>query len=118
MASEVDARRLNDGEDLEFSLMAGERALTIEGNLQESRRWFDAAYRAAEVLADGQAMARAAVGLGGVWVHEHRTAAETVVVLTRQRHALTLVDPESVLSLRLRIRLAGEQAYREGGHGR
>lgn len=61
-------------------------------------------------------MARAALGLGGLWVHEHRTAADTAMVRERQRRALRLIDPESSLAFRLRIRLAGEDDYRSGGH--
>ena len=39
------------------------------------RSWFDAAYREAERTGDVPAMAQAVLGLCGLWVHEHRTAA-------------------------------------------
>ena len=61
-------------------------------------------------------MARAALGLGGLWVHEHRTSAAAAVVESRLRHALTVVDPGSTLSMRLRIRLAAETDYQAGEH--
>ncbi|MDX6322981.1 MAG: hypothetical protein QOF52_2839, partial [Propionibacteriaceae bacterium] len=49
-----------------------ERALLVEGSLLASRAGFEAAYAAAEAGARYEEMARAALGLGGLWVHEHR----------------------------------------------
>jgi hypothetical protein len=103
-------------DDIESSLVAGEHALFVEGNLQAARKWFDAAYGEAERRSDINGMARAALGLGGLWVHEHRTAADGAMVRARQRHALRLVDPGSSLALRLRARLVGEEDYRTDGH--
>jgi hypothetical protein len=102
--------------DLAASLLCGERALFEEGDLQAGRAWFDAAYREAECRGDERGMARAALGLGGLWVHEHRTAADAARVRGRQRDALARLDPRSSLGLRLRIRLAGEDDYRAGEH--
>ncbi|MGP4097426.1 hypothetical protein [Nonomuraea sp. KM90] len=102
--------------DLKLALTLGERALFVNGDLQTARRWFDTAYRYAEACADPPALARAALGLGGIWVHEHRTCAESEMVRARQRHALSLIDPVSSLALRLRLRLRGEEDYRAGGH--
>ncbi|MBT2225756.1 hypothetical protein KLK06_07810 [Nonomuraea sp. NEAU-A123] len=101
-----------------MSLLSGEHALYVEGSLRAARRWFDVAYQEAEQQGDMDGMARAALGLGGLWVHEHRTAAEAAVVRTRQRQALALVGPQSSLALRLRVRLAGEDDYRSGGQDR
>jgi hypothetical protein len=47
-------------------LIRGNQALWSEGNLCDSRVWFDAAYRAAEIDEDGFAMASATVGLCGL----------------------------------------------------
>jgi hypothetical protein len=94
----------------------GERALHEYGSLHNSRIWFDAAYRAAVREGDAEAIARAALGLGGLWVHEHRTVAGASQVRARQRHALSLLDPQSPLALRLQVRLAAEDDYREGRH--
>ncbi|GIH94646.1 hypothetical protein ACFFMN_03010 [Planobispora siamensis] len=102
--------------DVESSLMAAERALHAEGDLQTARWWFDLAYSAAERLGDGPAMARAAVGLGGVWLQEHRTAAEAATTRARQQRALAAVDPRTPLGIRLRARLCGEEDYRRGAH--
>ncbi len=101
-------------EDVEQLLARGERALLGEGDLRSSREWFDAAYRRAEREDDADAMARAALGLGGLWVHEHRTMVWAAAVQARQRRALSLVDPGSSLALRLRARLAGEDDYQTG----
>jgi hypothetical protein len=93
-----------------------ERALLVEGSLLASRAGFEAAYAAAEAGARYEEMARAALGLGGLWVHEHRGAAAAAGVEMRQRHALELADQGSSLALRLRARLAAETDYTGGGH--
>ncbi|WP_327090761.1 hypothetical protein OIE66_09105 [Nonomuraea sp. NBC_01738] len=108
--------RAGCGAALEDSLAEAERALHAEGDLRSARHWFEAAYRDAECLRDGVTMARSALGMSGVWVHEHRTDAEAETIESRQRHALTLVHPRSSLALRLRARLLGEQDYRAGRH--
>ena len=59
-------------------------------------------------------MARAAIGLGGMWVHEHRSAVDAARVEAQQLRALSLVDPKSAVGLRLRMRLAAEADYRAG----
>jgi hypothetical protein len=103
-------------DDVGSALLTGERALFAEGDLRAGRTWLDTAYREAERHRDAQGMARAALGLGGLWVHEHRTAGDAAMVRTRQRDALALVEAESSLALRLRVRLAGEEDYRTGEH--
>ncbi|WP_308249992.1 hypothetical protein [Sphaerisporangium fuscum] len=109
-------RRSPAWDDVRSALQAGEHALYVEGDLQAARRWFEAAHDAAEVRGDSEATARAALGLGGLWVHEHRTATGAATVGVRQSRALSLVDPASSLALRLRARLAGEEGYRAGDH--
>ncbi|WIX99499.1 AfsR/SARP family transcriptional regulator [Amycolatopsis mongoliensis] len=100
------------------ALAAGEHALLEDGDLRTGREHFETAYRRAERAGDADALARAALGLGGVWVHEHRTAAASELLLTRLRHALAEVDPASTLARRLRTRLAGEEDYRAVTHDR
>src|SRR5262245_7874865 len=102
--------------DATASLPAAETALWDEEYLRASRERFDAAYRRAESLGDEQDMARAALGLGGLWVHEHRGAADAAMLWARLRRALASVDPRSPLGLRLRIRMAAEEDYRTGEH--
>jgi tetratricopeptide (TPR) repeat protein len=102
--------------ELECLLAEGARALIEDGNLLVSRERYEAAYLEAERIGDASAIAAAALGLGGLWVHEHRTAAGSTQVQARLRHALSLVDPSTSLALQLRVRLAGETDYRTGQH--
>jgi hypothetical protein len=95
-------------------LRNGERALEAEGDLRAGRAWFDRAYRAAEAGCDGAGMARAALGMSGLWVHEHRSAQASALLQARLRSARTAVDPGSSLALRLKARLAGEADYVAG----
>jgi tetratricopeptide (TPR) repeat protein len=95
------------------SLLAmGDRALHVDGDLTAARAWFGRAYEQAEEANEWQVMAAAALGLGGLWVHEHRSVADAASVEARQRTALSLLDPRSPLALRLRARLAAESDYR------
>jgi len=82
------------------------------GNLTVSRRWWDQAATAAEREGQPELLAEAALGLGGIWVHEHRVAAERERVTRLQRGALAgLPHWSEVRRARLRARLAAEQAY-------
>lgn len=99
-------------------LADGTHALTVDGDLNVSRERFESAYRLAEADEDGEGMAAAALGMSGIWVHEERTARASAVLTARLRTALTLVDDESTVGLRLRIRLAGEADYRESRYDR
>jgi hypothetical protein len=103
--------------DVDSLLADGACALECDGDLATGRRRFDAAYREAERLGDAAAMAAAAIGMGGLWVHEHRTVAGEVLLEDRLHRALSLIDPRSTTGLRLRARLAGEQSYRTGDPG-
>jgi hypothetical protein len=114
------ARRLElvtdpaDGLEAEFE--AGARAQEVDGDLRASRQSFERAYQLAERAGDVQAMARAALGLAGLWVSERRTLTGAVMLQARLEHVLPLLDPHSSLALRIRIRLAGEADYVQGGH--
>src|SRR5204862_3120734 len=96
------------------SLADGVRALADDGDLRAGRLHFERAYQAAERIGDADAMAGAALGISGLWVHEHRTTAATALQHVRLRRALSFVDPRSTVALRLRIRLAREAGYRSG----
>jgi hypothetical protein len=94
--------------------MGGVLAHEADGDLQAGRRRFEAAYRAGEQAGDVLVMAEAALGLGGLWADEHRTAAASRLLQVRLQQALTLIDPASTLAVRLRVRLAGQADYRAG----
>ncbi|MET9001027.1 AfsR/SARP family transcriptional regulator [Amycolatopsis sp. NPDC004169] len=100
------------------ALTAGEHALLEDGDLRTSREHFETAYVQAERAGDAVALGRAALGLGGVWVHEHRTAVAAASLLTRLRFALEQVEPGSSLGHRLQARLAAELDYEAGRHDR
>lgn len=95
-------------------LADGTRALFTDGDLQASRAGFERAYLLAEDAGDIRAMAVAVLGLGGLWLHEHRTVTGAVLLESRLRHTLSLLDPQSSLALRIRARLAGEADYLRG----
>jgi hypothetical protein len=91
-----------------------ERADTVlaSGRLTDARTAFEAAADAAERAANPVLLARAVLGLGGVWVHEHRHAAVRQQLLARQRAALdALPEHERSLRCRLTVRLASEAVY-------
>ena len=104
--------------DVASLLASAEEALYGDGNLLAARSRFDAAYRAAEAAGDRVAMGVAAAGLGGLWVHEHRGAAAWALVQGRIKTALAGLDAHSAVGLRLRLRLAAEADYHDGGHAR
>jgi len=97
---------------------AGERALHA-GDLTASRSLFDTAYALAVNDDDATEAGRSALGLGGLWVHEHREAVRGAEVEWRQRTAAERLDRRGahpLLVLRLRTRLAAEADYRAGTH--
>jgi hypothetical protein len=102
--------------ELAAVLGRGDSALLTDGDLEASRRHFEEAYRLAERAADGPAMARATLGLAGLWVQEQRTVTGAVQLEARLQHVLELLDPCSSLALRIRARLAGEADYFRGQH--
>lgn len=101
-------------EDCGWLLASGSRALEDDGDLPAARGWFEQAYQIAERAPDQAAMATAALGTGGLWVHEHRSVTAAATMEQRVRQALQVLDPGSALSVRLRTRLAGEADYRSG----
>jgi tetratricopeptide (TPR) repeat protein len=102
--------------EIEAALLSGEHALNVEGDLQASRDDFEHAYQLAEQAGNAQAIAAAAIGLAGLWVGERRTVTGWVMLEARLQHALSLLDQQSLLALRLRARLAAEADYRRGEH--
>ena len=83
------------------------------GNLRAARTWFR---RAADNTGDSVELATAAIGLGGIWVHEHRSAAERAAYLALvQRSLAGLGDDRPDLAARLHVRLAAERVYTRDG---
>ncbi len=77
--------------------------------------FFDEAAGRALAEEDTVSLARAAIGLGGVWVHEHRAADDQLRVQSWQERALADLGPdEPALRIRLEARLAAEARYRWG----
>jgi hypothetical protein len=89
-------------------------ALLEEERLGQARHhfWLDA--ETAFAAGDAERLATAALGLGGLWVHEHRLTLERARVDGVQRKALDALDPSSSLARRLCIRLAAEETYATG----
>jgi hypothetical protein len=97
-------------------LLGGSRALWADGDRLAGRDRFEAAYRLSESEGDAEGLALSALGLSGLWLHEHRTTASAVLAEVRLRRALAAVGPDGPLGLRLRARLAGEADYRTARH--
>src|SRR4051812_6043477 len=95
----------------ESQLARGEQWLHEQGDLAGSRSCFA---RAFELADDPERQARAALGEGGLWLHERRSAADAARVEGHQRLALLRVESGSSLAQRLQVRLAAERAYRSG----
>jgi hypothetical protein len=87
------------------------RELLEAGRLAEARPQLWTEALAAEARGDTVAFADAALGLGGIWVHEHRSTLELARVTDLQRRALAALDPDHPLARRLCLRLAAETAY-------
>jgi len=100
--------------ELQAALAEGARAQDTDGDLRAGRQHFELAYRLAEQVSDVRAMAVAALGLAGLWVHERRTVTSAVQLEARLEHVLSLLDARSPLALRIRARLAGEADYLRG----
>jgi hypothetical protein len=97
-------------------LTAAGLLLQDSGWLGPARERFGAAAGAA-MVSDDVVFATAALGLGGVWVHEHRSVVDRAQVLELQTRALAPLEPSCSLALRLRARLRAEEAYVKGDAG-
>ena len=85
------------------------RTELVAGNLLAARRWFRRAADRADVPIE---LATAAVGLGGIWVHEHRSATDNAAFLALlERAVVALGDDRADLAVRMRVRLACERVY-------
>ena len=110
------AAQLHAADDANALIGHGNDALHKIGDLRAARCWFEQAYLAAERASDVDGMATAALGIGGLWVHEHRDAAAWAQAISWQRRSLAAADASSELAARLRARVAAEEDYRVGRH--
>ncbi len=111
-ATEIHAAAALAAPAAELAVERAEAVLAC-GRLAEARPLFQAAATIADAEGDPRALARAALGLGGVWVSEHRSAEAAARVHALQRRAKeSLPSDEHVLRARLQVRLAAEAAYR------
>lgn len=90
------------------------RGLLETGRLTEARDQFWRDAEAAQRRGDAEPLGAAALGLGGIWVHEHRSTLEAARVSALQRSALARLDPGTRLARRLSVRLAAEHSYLTG----
>lgn len=96
-------------------LVEAAEALLASGRLGAARPAFARAATAAETAGEPVLLARAVLGLAGVWVHELRNAGEREAVLSRQRRVLAMLPRgESGIRVRIRVRLAAEAVYQGG----
>lgn len=87
-------------------------AVLSVGRLAEARPLFDRAAVAADVEREPVVFAEAALGLGGIWVNEHRDRVARTRVRELQRQALArLPDDHEALRCRLVVRQAAERVY-------
>ncbi|HEY3262580.1 MAG TPA: SARP family transcriptional regulator, partial [Pseudonocardiaceae bacterium] len=100
--------------DAELNLARGAELLHQHGDLAGARTCFERAYHLAHAAGEPGLLAAAALGEGGLWVHERRRAADAARVAEHQEYALAQLDPSSPLALPLRVRLAAEAGYRSG----
>ena len=88
------------------------RATIATGALAEARPWFLRAAEMAERQGDARLTAEAALGLGGIWVYEHRLLDEQERYLALLGRALdALGDAHPDLAARLHVRLNAERVY-------
>jgi len=103
--------------------VAGRRAMTLvdaaeasrqAGLLAKSRAAFTEAAAVAAEEEDGQALALAALGVGGIWVYEQRDFLQRAALEALWRRARMSVPEGSLIAARLDVRTAAEAVY-EGG---
>ena len=96
-------------------LLEWAEAVLLCGRLAEARPIFDRAVRTATAEGDPVLLAKATLGLGGIWINEHRTRLDWERVIGLQRRALAgLPAGQDKLRHRLTVRLAAEAVYRGG----
>jgi tetratricopeptide (TPR) repeat protein len=93
------------------ALLEVAEAFRLAGRLDEARRNFLEAATLAEEDGDKQSLVLAALGAGGLWVHEHRDVVERARVQALWERALDMVEPGSLDEARLVVRTTAEGVY-------
>jgi hypothetical protein len=93
------------------ALLEDAEASRRAGRLADARAGFTAAARAAETAGDSDTYVAAALGVGGIWVHEQRDVVAQAAVQALWARARTLVAPGSREEARLAVRQAAENVY-------
>jgi hypothetical protein len=85
------------------------------GRLAAARPLFEQTILAAIEQGDADSLARGALGLGGVWLNEHRSPLDRQRILGLHERAMSeLGDGSTVLRARVGVRHAAELAYASG----
>jgi tetratricopeptide (TPR) repeat protein len=84
------------------------------GRLEEARRSFLDAATAADESGDKQSLVLAALGVGGLWVHENRDVVKLARVEALWQRALDMAVPGSLDEARLVVRMTAEGVYSGG----
>ncbi|QUQ63005.1 AAA ATPase domain protein [Kutzneria sp. CA-103260] len=114
-AASLLAQAVSFGEPSAELMLEWSDAVLASGRLAEARVLYDQAADAAWDEQDPLRYARAALGMGGIWLNERRDQVERHRILGKQRKALAwLPESEAALRLRLELRLAAEQVYGGG----
>lgn len=114
MSEVASVREVTPASEVGSLIERGRQALEEVGDLRASRHWFELACRRAEREGDRQALAEAATGLGGLWLHEQRNAAVRAKVQSWQSRAMATAAVGGSHHLLLRARLAAEADYLNG----
>ncbi|HXY44321.1 MAG TPA: hypothetical protein VEH29_09040 [Acidimicrobiales bacterium] len=93
------------------SLLEAAETFRRAGRLAEAREGFLEAATAADAGGDKQSLVVAALGAGGLWVHEHRDVVERARVEALWEQAMDVVLPGSLDEARLLVRMAAEAVY-------
>ena len=96
------------------SLLEAAESRRRSGWLTEARDGFLEAAKVAESSTDDPALVTAALGVGGIWVHEQRDVVARAAVHSLWDRAHAVVLPGSLAQARLAVRRAAEAVY-EGG---
>jgi hypothetical protein len=108
-------RSVGAGPDIadETDLLTAAETARRAGRLADARASYFQAAEAAERAHDDPAFIAAALGVGGIWVDEHRDAVSRARAEALWRRAETLAPIGSIERARLSARVAAEAVYRD-----